>query len=187
MERVSSPFLSSRASLAPPAPFDRLVEPHLAALHVVARGIVDSDDLAGDAVQDALVCLWRLDEPPADLRGWLVRTVVHKSLHVDRARRRRSLHEERAAAERNELCPMCAEGVEEDEDWKRALDAALESLSDRLRVVFLLRQRDGLDYEAIARRLALPIGTVRSRLKRARDELAARLGLRADRDATLRA
>jgi RNA polymerase sigma-70 factor (ECF subfamily) len=179
MQRISVDTSSGLAEPAIPFAFDRLVEPHLDALRVVACGIVGSHDLAGDAVQEALLCLWRLDAPPADLRGWLVRTVVHQSLHVNRARQRRAYHEDRVAVERSALCPLCASTEDENDEWRRALDAALDSLSDELRAVFLLRQRDGLDYDQIARRLAVPIGTVRSRLKRARDRLAGRLGLHA--------
>lgn len=160
-----------------PHDFDALVLPHLDALHAVARGIVSSDDLAWDAVQEALLCLWRESERPADLRPWLVRTVVHKSLHVDRARSRRIAHEDRAGVERLEPCPFCHPvdpfaGDELDGE----LEAALDSLSEEFRAVLVLRARDGLEYAEIAAALSLPIGTVRSRLRRARDRIAERLG-----------
>ena len=154
--------------------FRVLLEPHLAALHVIARGIVASHDLACDAVQETLLALWLQDDEPVDLRGWLVRTTVHKSLHVLRRESRRGRHEERAGLERTEDCPLCdpAEPVEESEARTR-LDAAIAALSDELRTTLLLRSEHGLEYRQIADALAIPIGTVRSRLKRARDSLAA--------------
>ncbi|MBK7874142.1 MAG: RNA polymerase sigma factor [Planctomycetes bacterium] len=182
MERGFTPSGSGVVDAPGSAVFDHLVEPHLEALHAIARGIVGSDDLAWDAVQETLVCFWRANEAPQDVRGWLVRTVVHKSLHVDRARRRRSRHEDRAGSERVEPCPLCDPALAlEHESWAVELDAALESLSAEMRAVFLLRQREGLEYEAIASALALPIGTVRSRLKRARERLAERLGVQEPR------
>lgn len=170
------------ALLAPRSPsFDLDFQPHLDALHAIARGIVGSDDLAADAVQEALVCLWREREAPPDVRGWLVRTVVHKSLHVVRARSRREGHERAACADRAELCPLCDPArLLEDDEARARLESALDSLSLELREVFVLRQEQGLGYEAIASRLAIPIGTVRSRLARARERLAELVEARVD-------
>jgi len=159
-----------------PSDFATLVRPHLPALHASARGIVHSDDLAWDAVQETLVCLWREPAAPYDLRGWLVRTVVHKSLHVARARRRRHRHERAAGIDPDAPCPLCDPSARvEQAEALLELDAALAALAPGLRSVFLLRQREGLEYAEIAARLALPLGTVRSRLRRARTQLAAAL------------
>jgi len=156
--------------------FDFCATSHVAGLHAIARGIVGSDDLAADAVQETLVCLWRDDVPPPELRGWLVRTVVHKSLHIARAQRRRRRHEEAASSARLEPCPLCDPALElEHAELHAELESALNTLSSELRSVFELRQARGLDYAAIARELAVPVGTVRSRLKRARERLAEHL------------
>ncbi|MCY2961018.1 MAG: RNA polymerase sigma factor [Planctomycetota bacterium] len=156
--------------------FRALLDPHLAALHAIARGIVPSHDLACDAVQETLLSLWLQAEPPADLRGWLVRTVVHKCLHVLRREDRRGRHEERAGLERSLDCVLCDPGLPAEEDELRArLDDAIADLSDELRTTFLLRSEKGLEYQEIADALAIPIGTVRSRLKRARESLAGAL------------
>ena len=156
--------------------FHILLAPHLAALHAVARSIVVRDDLACDVVQETLLTLWMRPDQPPDLRGWLVRTAVHKCLHVLRREDRRDRHEERAGLERRETCPVCAppEPLEEDE-LRTRLAAAIAALSVELRTTFLLRVEDGLAYQEIAEALAIPIGTVRSRLKRARESLAAQL------------
>jgi len=157
--------------------FRALLEPHLAALHAVARSIVASHDQACDAVQETSLALWMQDEEPADLRGWLVRTTVHKCLHVLRREDRRGRHEERAGVERSEACPLCDPGLPAEEDELRLrLDAAIAALSDELRTTFLMRSEHGLDYQEIADALSIPIGTVRSRINRARQSLAERLG-----------
>jgi len=156
--------------------FRSRLEPHVEALHAIARGIVPSHDLACDAVQETLLTLWLQPDEPPDLRGWLVRTTVHKCLHVLRREDRRGRHEERAGVERTEACPLCDPGLPAEEDELRArLDVAIADLSDELRTTFLLRSEKGLEYQEIAAALSIPIGTVRSRLKRARESLAARL------------
>jgi RNA polymerase sigma-70 factor (ECF subfamily) len=55
---------------------------------------------------------------------------------------------------------------------REALAAAIEQLSDQFREVFVLREMEGLDYAQIAAVAQIPIGTVMSRLARARRRLA---------------
>ena len=56
-----------------------------------------------------------------------------------------------------------------------AVNAAIDALSDDLRQAITLREIEGLSYEEIAEVMNCPIGTVRSRIFRARDAIAARL------------
>jgi RNA polymerase sigma-70 factor (ECF subfamily) len=159
------------------AAYEERVRPHLPDVLALARRVLASDDLAWDAVQEALIALWHEPELPADLRGWLVRAALNRSLHASRSERRRRRHEACACGERPELHAeldpsLAAEAAERE----RLLDRALGALPCEQREVFVLRERESLDYEAIARRLAVPIGTVRSRLARARREIAHRLG-----------
>ena len=56
-----------------------------------------------------------------------------------------------------------------------AVNAAIEALSDDLRQAITLREIEGLSYESIAEMMNCPIGTVRSRIFRAREAIAARL------------
>ncbi|MBL8863803.1 MAG: RNA polymerase sigma factor [Planctomycetes bacterium] len=158
--------------------FQALLEPHLDLLHAVARGLLHSPDLACDAVQETLYALWTQAATPAELRGWLVRTTVHKCLHVLRREGRRVQHEGRAGAERWETCPLCDPAAPaEAQELRARLDAAIAELSDEQRTTFLLRSEQGLEYQEIAAALCIPIGTVRSRLKRARESLAQRLAV----------
>jgi len=152
-----------------------LVEPHLALLRRVALRILGCPEEAQDAVQEAILALWRLRGRPPQLRGWLVRTVVHRSLHRRRSELRRRRWEDRAAAEPGSSCPLCNP---EDELGRRELVAALERALGRLssehQIVLALRV-EGLEYDEIAARLELPVGTVRSRLNRARRALRERM------------
>lgn len=60
-------------------------------------------------------------------------------------------------------------------DLARAIEAALADLAPEYRAAFLLRELHGLDYDEIARALGIELGTVRSRLARARQALRAAL------------
>jgi len=57
----------------------------------------------------------------------------------------------------------------------RTVNAAIEALSEDLRQAILLREIEGLSYEEIAEAMNCPIGTVRSRIFRAREAIAERL------------
>lgn len=154
----------------------KAIDPHLSYLHSVARRILGDEDLARDAVQEALVALWRAGTVPVHVRGWLVRTVVHRSLHSRRTRLRQLALESRAADEELAPCPLCEpERDLEAKRWMEALERELSALSAESREVFLLREREGLEYDVIARRMGIPIGTVRSRLSRVRTLLRDRL------------
>ena len=154
-----------------------IVEPHLALLKRVALRILGCPEQAQDAVQDAICALWQVHGRPVEIRGWLVRTVVHRSLHRRRSEGRRRKWEEQAALDLDTDCPICNP---EDEiarrETLRALEAALEKLSSEHRVVLALRAA-GLEYEEIATELDLPVGTIRSRLNRARRALRDQMGV----------
>jgi RNA polymerase sigma factor (sigma-70 family) len=142
----------------------------------LARSILGSEDLAWDVVQEALVALWQRESPPLDMCGWLACTVVNMSLVQRRKLLRRRLHEERAVTLRTE----CRETDDpalllEESELSERLGHALASLPEEYRAAFVLREVENLDYTAIAARLAVPIGTVRSRLARARETLRGRL------------
>jgi RNA polymerase sigma-70 factor, ECF subfamily len=157
--------------------FDELVGPRIGRLRRLARRILRSEDLADDAVQETLLCLWREGRLPPNPDGWLVRTVINRSLHLNRSRRRRRAHEERAAARRPEHDPEGdASRPLEVAEIASAIDVALAALPEHLRGVFVLREAEQLDYESIAKVLRVPLGTVRSRLHRAREALQDALG-----------
>src|SRR5258708_1378643 len=127
-----------------------------------------ASELADDAVQAALLSLWKEGGLPPNTEGWRVNAVVLRSLHLNRSRRRRRDHEERACARRPEHDPGGdASRPLEVAEVARAIDAALSTLPDHLRSVFVLREAERLDYGEIAGALQIPVGTVRSRLHRA--------------------
>jgi RNA polymerase sigma-70 factor, ECF subfamily len=152
--------------------FSEVVGPMLGRLHRLARRILRSDDLAEDAVQEAIVTLWQVGRLPPNPSAWLSRAVVNRSLHLNRSRQRRHQHELKACFHRPESDPSGdADRLLEFEEIGTRIDEALSMLSERLRTVFVLREIEQMDYEAIANRLRIPVGTVRSRLARSRAAL----------------
>lgn len=153
---------------------EETITPFRDSLRDRARRILGSSDLADDALQETLWTLWRNGVPSTETRGWLMHTIMHRAMHAARCRRRRSDREASASRVRDSLltCPDPACELE-----RRELCAALETawrhLADPFRDVFCLREIEGLEYDEIARRLGVPIGTVRSRLARAREAVAA--------------
>jgi RNA polymerase sigma factor (sigma-70 family) len=168
---VTSPILDPE-----PQPVHE-VEPHRDHAHAVARQLLGCDHLAADAVQEALVALWREPAPPIDVRGWLVRAVVFRARHLRRTLARRQKHEH-GAATHCELHAGCDNPLHHAyaHELGHRLDRALAALPAEQRAAFQLWLDTGLDYRGIAQRLRLPIGTVRSRLHRARAALQQALG-----------
>jgi len=139
-----------------------------------ARAVLASDDLAWDAVQETLLRLWRSGSSVPTPRAVLRRLTVLSALHLARCLRRRGFHEDRASTGE----PCCAEDPLVDvasSELRLNLRAALANLTRGYREVFELYEFGGRDYQAIADALGVPIGTVRSRLARARRELRSRL------------
>ena len=67
------------------------------------------------------------------------------------------------------------EGVLQKDEMEQEVFQAIEALSSDLRMTIILRELDGLSYEAIAEIMDCPVGTVRSRVSRARESIEGRL------------
>ena len=156
-------------------PFD--VEPHLGVLRRYALVLTRDADEAEDLVQEALLraiaaaATWQSER---GLRPWLL-AIVH-NVHVSRRRRRQV---EAAAtdvipAESDVAPPAQVARVE-----LAQTVAALMSLPEDQREVLTLVAVDGLSYKDAAEILDLPLGTLMSRLARARDALRRAVGDRA--------
>jgi RNA polymerase sigma-70 factor (ECF subfamily) len=157
--------------------FAERVRGHIPRMVRLARRFVGSEDLAWDVVQESLLALWQTPTPPSDMRPWLSRTVIHRALHIRRTLRRRWHYEERAGAAVAADAPVRDPAEELTLQGLRVqLRLAVSRLPlDQLRA-FGLREIEGLEYAEIARRLGVPVGTIRSRLARARDALRTALG-----------
>ncbi len=153
----------------PSPPVDDWPDADFGSMARASRRILRDDALADDAIQETLLSFWGRPERPENPRAWLLRAVTLRSLHLARARRRRREHEERASLGRPEGTTRDDPARSLDgEDLARVVGEALGRIAEEYRTAFLLRAVEGRDYESIAAALGLPIGTVRSRLSRAR-------------------
>lgn len=149
--------------------FDTRVSRFLPRLKAVAERLVGCPDLAADVVQDALLAVWTRTRLPDEAEGWLVRMVIPRGLNQLRSQRRRRFHEARSRSD-PQGAPDPAACLLAKERRERIV-AALSELNADQRSVVLLRDILGFDYATIAGRLDIPVGTVRSRLSRARSHL----------------
>ena len=62
------------------------------------------------------------------------------------------------------------------QELQRAVEKAIAALPDDLRTAIILRELDGMSYEEIAQTMECPVGTVRSRIFRARDAISKKVG-----------
>ena len=132
-------------------------------------GICRDRQRAEDIVQEAFVRLWKtppIGGEPA-ISSWMRSTVTNLSISLIRRKKRTwTLIDESGSA--HDLRATAPEAdVERREDVSR-ISAALERLDPDKRAMIMLRVNEGLSYEAIAEHLGVPIGTVMSRLNRAR-------------------
>lgn len=141
-----------------------------------ARGVLGCDHLAGDALQEALIALWQQPTGPREPGPWLVRAAVLRARQLRRALERRRRHEN-VAAECGDH-PDCDNPLHHARAHELAarLAGAIAGLPPDQRRIIDIRLREEAGYAAAARRLAVPVGTVRSRLARARAALARTLG-----------
>ena len=158
------------------AAFGDLVVRHQDRVFTMLVGVVGCHEEARDAAQEAFVQAWRklsLFRGEAQFSTWLYRIAMNEALA--RRRRRRP-----AASLEQSKEQTGAEPIDHREDATASLAsaeevarvrAALADLPDDQRQILVLREIDGCAYEQIAEVLELPIGTVRSRLFRARLQL----------------
>ncbi len=173
--------LIERARLGDREAFDELMQAHLPRVWRVVHRILRHDEDAEDVVQETFLAAFRAIPAfrhEARLSTWLNRIAVSRSLnHLDRM-----AEKVRRAGRPIDLQPSeITLGVPEpassgpsplQELERRELEERLAECLDRLpgpwRSVLALREGEGLSYEEIAEAIDVPLGTVRSRLARAR-------------------
>lgn len=159
-----------------PTEFARLVEPHLDVVHRLARRLTrtraDAEDLAQEALVRAFEKRAGLKEPER-LRAWLL--ALLRNLHLNRVRDARP-HLLVLSGDEPPREPI---GDLEQELQDRVLPdemlLALRALPEEQASAIWLREVEGLSYEELAAAMETPVGTVRSRLARARAALLASL------------
>jgi RNA polymerase sigma-70 factor (ECF subfamily) len=160
------------------AHFEQAVLPHLGAAYNLARWLTRDAHDADDVVQEAYLRAYQFFESfhGGDGRAWLLRIVRNTCYTwLDRNRRREpqlQLDETQHSASAPSTAPEAALQAQEDRELLRQ---ALTELPDEFREAIVLRELEGLSYKEIAAITAVPMGTVMSRLARARERLHQRL------------
>jgi RNA polymerase sigma-70 factor, ECF subfamily len=163
--------------------FDELVRRHQASIISLARALTHGSADAEDIAQEVFVRAWRSLKGfrgDSAFRTWLHRVAVNviNSHHGRMTRIRRVIQfsppasQDSPAAETDPI-ERAADSVDVEHEMvmRDAIDKALGSLPEELRVAVTLRDVQGLDYREIATVLGVPIGTVESRIFRGRQRL----------------
>ena len=166
--------------------FEQSVLPHLNAAYNLARWLTRNDHDAQDVVQEAVLRAYRFfDGLRGEAKPWLL-TIVRNScftwLQANRPADTVAFNDSIA-----ELLPAEDEGPEAQAMRncdRRTLNAAIATLPVQFREVLILRELEDLSYKDIARIADVPIGTVMSRLARARRLLAESLRTNSNISAT---
>jgi RNA polymerase sigma-70 factor, ECF subfamily len=156
------------------ARFKEMVLPHLDASYNLARWLTRNPDDAEDVVQDACLRALKYAESlqGSDARAWFLTIVRHAFYDWCRRNHPAEIAPDDGSAIDAAVSP--AQGPEQAVmrgAEKRALSDALAELPLQFREVLVLRELEELSYKQIARVVQIPIGTVMSRLARARSLL----------------
>jgi RNA polymerase sigma-70 factor (ECF subfamily) len=153
--------------------FEQVFLPHLDAAYNLARWLLRNDQDAEDAVQEAYMRAYKAFARfrGGDGKAWfmtILRNVCYTMI--------KKLRSHETPEPFDEEIHQPTGGVETQEEFRRKANAesihcALEKLPDEFREVIVLHDLEGLAYKEIATVVGIPIGTVMSRLARARGRL----------------
>ena len=157
--------------------FDEIVTRYERRVYAVAFRMCNDADAAKDVTQDVFVSALktlRKFRGDAQLGTWFHRVAVNSSLdHLRRSKRRRESGEVDPGVASTDPGPEeLAAGASRAAEVRRALT----KLSDEHRAVLVLCDLEGCDYAEVSKALDIPLGTVKSRIHRARLEMARLLG-----------
>ncbi len=167
--------LIRRAKLGETAAYDELMTRYSQSIYrlcySLCRNHADAEDLSQDTFIRAYRAIGRYDEQYR-FYTWLHKIAVNLCINrFNRQRRERTVQlaeDEDSAGWQDVPDQRPSPG---DEDLRRDLDQAILKLPEEQRAVFVLRVKEELSYNQISKMLRIPVGTVMSRLNRARGRL----------------
>lgn len=145
--------------------FDAMMRDNIRAVRAYAASVTASHDIAEEAVQETFIRAWRYSSSfrgDSPVVSWLI--TICRRVIVDLAQRERA-HQHEVLSESSHAGTDASEST--------ALNQMISALPLPQREVLVLCAILGFDYETAAATLSIPVGTVRSRLARARAALAA--------------
>ena len=167
----AGPAKPERPEVDPDAEFKTGLLELIPFLRAFARSLCGNPDVADDLAQETLVKAWQSRNtfaPGTNLKAWLF-TILRNQFYSDRRRAWRQAPWDQDAAER-------IPGASDEQSWAAELSdtaRALSTLSDEQREALILVGSGGFSYEAAARICNCAVGTVKSRVARARKTLIA--------------
>ncbi len=177
-----APDASEHSSTHHLAAFEDLLQRHQRSIYRVAFRLTGNHDDAEDLAQEAIIEAFRAFsryQPGTYFDRWLYRIMTRT--HIDRVRRRKRRPEVSLDApvgpEGDPLVALVGDSRDDPQqlmeitDLDGTIQAALDGLPEEFRVAVVLADIEGLSYDEIAAASGCPVGTVRSRLHRAREML----------------
>jgi RNA polymerase sigma-70 factor (ECF subfamily) len=158
--------------------FELTMWPHMRAAYNLARWLVRNDQDAEDIVQESFLKAYKAQESfrGSEAKTWMLAIV--RNTTMDFLRRHKSsstvtLGEQGYEPEDDSPDP---ERVLVEQSRREQMRQAISHLEPEFREVIVLREIEGMSYKEIASALSIPMGTVMSRLSRARNLLLVELG-----------
>lgn len=157
--------------------FERLIQPHLNRLYKLAYRFTGQRDDAEDLVQDVLLKLYpRLEEMQnIDMLGpWLSRVLYRHFIDKLRSQQRSPIQftdDEQSYYETQADSAQLPAELLESRLTQETLQQALDELSEDMRILVMLHDVEGYTLKEIHQMLDVPVGTLKSRLSRARTKL----------------
>lgn len=156
-------------------PFAAIVNEYGPAVFRLAKSVVRDSALADDVAQETFIKVWKhLPEYRGEgsLRGWILRIAHNQAVSTLRKIRDSATDPGRMPEQHD---PIGTNRVVEGRIAASELIDALDELDELSRAIVVLREVEGFSYDEIAETLDVPIPTVKTRLLRARRDLARRL------------
>jgi RNA polymerase sigma-70 factor (ECF subfamily) len=165
--------------------YGQLVRKYQNSVYNLCRKMVRNPEEARDLAQESFVKTFAsLDRynPVYAFSSWLFK--ITSNLCIDHIRKQRmkllSIHEPVEGEEGPILRELADPGqtpdqVSEGAELREAIRAAIDQLPHHYRVILILRHQEQLSYDEIAQSLAIPLGTVKARIHRAREGLKSQL------------
>lgn len=141
-------------------------------LITLSAGICRDRHRAEEIVQEAFVKLWKNPPDAGEIAyaSWLRKVVTNLSINSLQRTKRPAALPEYSEDPAMRIQPQAASRSDAAEDLQR-VSAAMDRLDESKRAILMLRANEQLSYEQIAEHLGVPVGTVMSRLNRARAAL----------------
>ena len=179
MTELQEPALVANARRGDQEAFEILVRRYEKKVLALTCRICCNPEDGAEAAQEAFFAAWRglpAFRGDAGFSTWLYRLACNASMDILRREGRRNAHagpsldDEEAALDLPDGAPS-PESLAERAELREQIAAALEQLSPEHRQALILRETQQLSYEEIGRVLSLDVGTVKSRISRARRNL----------------